>query len=327
MAKQRLGSSRRFLGALGFLLGTSVFALSCQSAPKVSEPPPTPEPVKAEAVRPEPFQAKSTVKSDPVFDITLSSDKVADGSIVVVGLHPLMEIDVAGVTVKFEGKEFPVFLAGPAKDLEALVVIPFNSKPRRTKIELAWSGGRADVPIEVIDGNYPSEKLTVDEKKVNPPKKVMKRIIREVKEIGKLYRKIDQERYWSGPFALPIDSEVTSRFGNKRLFNGSMKSFHQGLDLRARTPTPIHAPEGARVVLAKDLYFTGNTVILDHGYGLFTIYGHMSRIDVKVGDKVAKGQVMGLSGMSGRASGPHLHWGAVLMHQKFNPADLTKVPR
>ncbi len=315
MAKQRLGLLKTF----GLVLGASLFSLSCQSSPKATEP------VKAEPVRPEPFQAKSADRATPAFDVTLSANKVPDGSIVAIGLHPLMEIDIAGVKVAFEGKDFPVFPSGPAKDLESIVVMPFNSKPRTTKIELAWKGGRVDIPIEVVDGNYPSEKLTVDEKKVNPPKKTLKRIMREMKEIGALYKKIDSERYWAGPFALPIDSEVTSHFGNKRIFNGKMASFHQGLDLRARTPIPIRAPEGAKVVLAKDLYYTGNTVILGHGYGLFTIYAHMSRLDVKVGDRVAKGQVLGLSGMTGRASGPHLHWGAVLMHEKFNPADLTKV--
>jgi murein DD-endopeptidase MepM/ murein hydrolase activator NlpD len=132
------------------------------------------------------------------------------------------------------------------------------------------------------------------------------------------------KRHWSGPFLLPIESEVTSPFGNKRLYNGTMKNFHQGLDLRAREPTPIRAPEGAVVVLAKDLYFTGNTVILDHGYGLFTVYGHMSKLDVKKGQIVKKAELLGLSGATGRASGPHLHWGAVLMRMKFNPQDLVQ---
>jgi murein DD-endopeptidase MepM/ murein hydrolase activator NlpD len=104
-----------------------------------------------------------------------------------------------------------------------------------------------------------------------------------------------------------------------------MKSYHKGVDLRARTPLPIRAPEGGKVALAKDLYFTGNTVILDHGYGLYTIYGHMSKLGVKVGERVAKGAVLGLSGMTGRANGPHLHWGAVLMGEKFNPENLTRV--
>jgi len=307
MVKQTHGS----LKLLAIVMTTSFFALSCQSSPKSKEA--SPSPVRIDHVE--------------AFDVTLSKSQVPDGSLVSMGLHPLMEIDVLGVKVRFEGKEFPVFPTGNGRDLASVLVIPFNSKPRTTKIELSWQGGKAEIPIEVIDGNYPSEKLVVDEKKINPPKSVMKRIAREVKEIGAIYRKIAPERYWNGPFVLPLDSEITSNFGNKRVYNGSMKSFHQGLDLRARSPLPIRAPEGAKVVLAKDLYFTGNTVILDHGYGLFTIYGHMSKLAVKAGERVTKGQDLGLSGATGRASGPHLHWGAVLLHEKFNPIDLTRILR
>jgi hypothetical protein len=320
MAKQKLGLLKNF----GFIFASLFFSFSCQSAPKNTE---SPVPVKVDAVQPVPFQEKGTEKSALAFDVTLSSSKVPDGSIVSVGLHPLMEIDVAGVKVNFEGKEYPVFQGGPGRDLESLIVVPFNSKPRMTKINLVWQGGKAEIPIEVVDGNYPKEALTVAKDKANPPKRVMARIRREQKKIGKLYKQVTPERMWSGPFILPIDSEVTSKFGNKRMYNGALARFHQGLDLRARTPLPIKAPEGARVALAEDLYFTGNTVILDHGYGLFTIYAHMSKLDVKVGDRVAKSQVLGLSGMTGRVSGPHLHWGAVLLHEKFNPSDLTQVPR
>ena len=247
-------------------------------------------------------------------------------------LKPLVTLDPLSIRVTFEGTDFPVF--EKEKGVYAsLVVVAFNTKPRDAKIEIAYSKKGANkkqgiaLPITVVDGNYRSEVLKVQEEKVNPPKRVMKRIMAEQKEIGALYRVIEKKRYWKGAFALPIPSEITSPFGNKRLFNGSMKSFHQGLDLRARTPTPIHAPEGAVVAMAKDLYFTGNTVILDHGYGLFTIYGHMSKLEVKKGDTIEKGQLLGLSGMTGRASGPHLHWGAVLMKQKFNPQDLVQVLR
>lgn len=272
-------------------------------------------------------------QTKPSFDLTLSSDKGPDGSLLYVEIFPVSgNVDSTSLRVKFEGEEFPVFRTGKdGKKFASLVVIPFNSPPRQSKIDLTWTEQQknrsASVAFEVIDGKYRSETLTVDEKKVSPPKKVMKRIIKEVKEIGAIYKVSTPEKLWSGPFVLPLNSEVTSPFGNKRIYNGHMKNFHQGLDLRARTPLPIRAPADGKVVLAKDLYFTGNTVILDHGYGLYTIYGHMSKLGVKVGDKVSLQTVLGLSGATGRASGPHLHWGGVLMKKKFNPQDLTKVLR
>lgn len=309
MAKRKQSLHNRLNGRLVTLSFFAILFLpgfACKSGPKNVEVPLIRE------------------KNDSAFEVTLSNLKPVDGSLIFAQLHPLKNTNPKGLKIVFEGVEFPIFSSEGSEDLSALVVIPFNSKPRLSKIEVLWLGGRLDFPIEVVDGNYSKENLTVDEKKVNPPKSVMSRIRREQKEIGALYKKITPSRYWSGPFILPIESEVTSNFGNKRLYNGKMASFHQGLDLRARTPLPIRAPEGAKVVLAKDLYYTGNTVILDHGYGLFTVYAHMSKLDVHVDDRVTKGQVLGLSGMTGRASGPHLHWGAVLLHEKFNPSDLTR---
>jgi murein DD-endopeptidase MepM/ murein hydrolase activator NlpD len=183
----------------------------------------------------------------------------------------------------------------------------------------------AKVPLQIVDGNYHEEKLKVSPKHVAPKKKDLIRIEKEQKEIGLLYKKIREEREWKGPFGFPIQSIVTSPYGGKRLFNGQLQSSHQGLDLRAKMRTPILAPTGGTVVLAKELFFTGNTVILDHGYGLFTIYAHMSKLKVKRGDVVTTGKLLGLSGMTGRASGPHLHWGAVLRAVKLDPLDLTRV--
>lgn len=270
--------------------------------------------------------------SAPVFDLSLSSTKVPDGALLFLAIHPLVSIEMEKVKVSFEGEEYLTFkLENDSSDYGALVAVPFNSKPRTTHVDFTWEEEKqkktAKVAFEVIDGNYKSETLKVDEKKVSPPKRAMIRIKKEQKEIGVIYRTITPEKMWSGPFMFPLGTELTSPFGTKRVYNGHMHGFHQGLDFRARTPLPIQAPENARVAMAKDLYFTGNTIILDHGLGLFTIYGHMSSLAVKVGDRVKKAQLLGLSGASGRATGPHLHWGAVLKKQKFNPLDLKRVLR
>jgi murein DD-endopeptidase MepM/ murein hydrolase activator NlpD len=329
----KLGQSSRNAGAGRFLRAVSLALLlaSCKS-PSISADEPKPSPVPSAAPSPE-AAAAATPTADPLaLDVTLSTREPKDGGLVELFIKPTATVEPGSVKVVFEGMDYPVYENGEGR-LGALVVVAFNSAPRETKIDLAWreKGSKkrrtTELPIRVVDGGYKSEVLKVQEDKINPPKRVVKRILAESKEIAALYRRHSPKRLWSGTFQLPIDSEITSPFGNKRLYNGSMKSFHQGLDLRARTPTPIHAPEGAVVVLAKDLYFTGDTVILDHGHGLFTVYGHMSRLDVKKGQEVKKGDVLGLSGASGRASGPHLHWGAVLLRQKFNPQDLVQVLR
>jgi murein DD-endopeptidase MepM/ murein hydrolase activator NlpD len=167
----------------------------------------------------------------------------------------------------------------------------------------------------------------VNPRHVSPSKRDLKRIQRESSEIGKLYRTLTFKKYWKGPFRLPIKSKMTSPYGTKRTFNGELKSFHQGLDLRAAVGDPIRAGASGRVVMAKSLFFTGRTVILDHGYGVYTIYAHMSAFKVRKGQMVRPSTVLGLAGMTGRASGPHLHWGAVIQRSKVNPAELLKVMR
>ncbi len=315
--KQNLFKSRFIVTAACSF--TFFISLGCKSV----------EPGLIENKIPSPFELKS-VKS--TFDISLSSNEVPDGTLLFVVLRPLVTVDLSKIKIKFENEEFPFFkINDDAKEYGSLVVVPFNSKPRKTTVDISWEldskKETASIPVDVIDGHYKSETLSVDEKKVTPPKKVMKRIMKEQKEIGAIYKTITPEKMWSTSFQFPLDTELTSPFGTKRVYNGHMNGFHQGLDFRARTPIPIQAPENARVALAKDLYFTGNTVILDHGFGLFTIYGHMSKLSVKAEERVKKAQIIGLTGASGRATGPHLHWGAVLLRQKFNPLDLKRVLR
>jgi murein DD-endopeptidase MepM/ murein hydrolase activator NlpD len=127
-------------------------------------------------------------------------------------------------------------------------------------------------------------------------------------------------------FARPLKARTKGAFGARRVYNGTTTSFHAGLDLAAAEGTSVRAAGDGRVVLAGDLYFSGGTVLLDHGAGLFTQYFHLSRIDVKEGDDVTKGTRLGASGHTGRVTGPHLHWGAKLHGARVNPKDLLALP-
>jgi murein DD-endopeptidase MepM/ murein hydrolase activator NlpD len=259
----------------------------------------------------------------------LSSNVAKDGSLILLFIQDVKESPLQNLKVQFEGESYPVMEGSEPQRKFALIPVAFNSKPRSTKVLISYNEKdketKVELPLTVEDGNYPSEVLKVGAKHIDPPKSVVKRILAEQKEVGALYRIEKKERYWKGQFSKPIDSEITSPYGNKRVYNGKMKSFHQGMDFRAKVGTPILSPEGGVVVLAKDLYFTGGTVILDHGFGFFTVYCHMSEVKTKVGVAVKKGEVLGLSGATGRVSGPHLHWGAVVNRQKVNPENLLRV--
>ena len=126
-------------------------------------------------------------------------------------------------------------------------------------------------------------------------------------------------------FQRPVEGKVTSAFGTRRLFNGKFKSYHSGVDFRGNKDTPVHAANDGIVRLAKNLYFSGNHVIVDHGLGLFTNYSHLSQIRVKPGQRIEKGQILGFAGSTGRVNGPHLHWGAKVNGTSVDPLQLLTV--
>lgn len=214
------------------------------------------------------------------------------------------------------------------KIFQAFLPIPYGRVPGHARVLVTLKNQHEErsieVPFLVVEGKYPSEKLTVNPSRVHPRNQDLPRIARELKEVGAAYRNFEKKKFWQGPFVVPIQSQVTSTFGTRRVYNGALKGFHSGLDLRAAIGTPIYPAASGRVVLAKDLFFTGNTVIVDHGYGVMTLYAHMSELKVKSGDTVTPKELVGLSGKTGRVNGPHLHWQAVIDGVKVNPLGLTQ---
>jgi len=268
-------------------------------------------------------------QASPDFKASLSSAEVIDGSVVRVSVQVPKGMlgDSDEVTGQFEETKFYFYPAPEKGDgtYEAIVGVPHNHTPGSVEVKVFVKGVERALPIKIADAKYPSETLKVSKRLVEPKKKDVERILRDIAEVGKIYSTITRTKYWKGPFVLPVNSAVTSVYGTKRVFNGKMQSFHNGLDLKAPMGTPIHAAGHGVVVLAKSLFFTGNTVLIDHGYGVVTLYAHMSKLEVKAGDHVEAGQLLGLSGMTGRANGPHLHWGVVINKVKVNPADFLKV--
>jgi murein DD-endopeptidase MepM/ murein hydrolase activator NlpD len=188
-----------------------------------------------------------------------------------------------------------------------------------TKGGLEVAGTRA---VTIHEKRFPEEVLKVEPKYVEPPPDVKERLARERRKLAGIYESRRPETPRQGPFLRPVPGGPTSTYGTRRLFNGVPKSPHPGLDLRAATGTPVKAAGAGEVVLAEDLYYSGGTVILDHGGGLVTLYAHLSRIDVTVGGSVKAGEQVGLSGATGRVTGPHLHWGAKVGNRHFDPTAL-----
>ncbi len=162
---------------------------------------------------------------------------------------------------------------------------------------------------KVVDKKFSSERIHVDRKRVFISKKDRARVNKEQVFLNSNYFNPSEVSLISDSFILPLDSFVTSIYGTRRVFNKKKFTKHLGTDFRAAIGTDIPATNSGRVVVSRDLFYTGFTVTIDHGLGIFTVYGHLSKLLVKEGDMVKRGQVIALSGNTGRTSGPHLHWG------------------
>jgi murein DD-endopeptidase MepM/ murein hydrolase activator NlpD len=176
--------------------------------------------------------------------------------------------------------------------------------------------------ITVRAAKYPSITVTVAKRYTEPSKEQLERIHQDKTVKQGVFQHTDPEREWSGKFRAPVDVAISDVFGTRRTFNGKVQSMHQGLDYAAPTGTPVSAVNAGTVLLAGPLYFEGNCVVLDHGQGLLTLYLHLSEIKVKQGERITRGQEIGLSGGTGRATGPHLHLAVRWQGVYLNPATL-----
>ena len=180
-------------------------------------------------------------------------------------------------------------------------------------------------PLLVSDKAYPTRQLTVAPRYVEPPPEVAERIAREASEQRAIFASASPDRLWRGSWGRPVPGAATSAFGSRSVFNGQPRSPHSGADFRAAEGTPVVAPNAGRVVLTGDTYFSGGSVILDHGWGLYSYFAHLSEIVVEKGDLVDPGQTVGLAGATGRVTGPHLHWTMRLNGARVDPLSVIEL--
>jgi len=179
--------------------------------------------------------------------------------------------------------------------------------------------------VTVSPKAFRTRHLTVDNAFVNPPASVQPRIEQEAAVLAPLWRSSNLAPLWTGAFVAPVPQEANSAFGTRSVFNRQARSPHGGADFPSPAGTPVKAPNGGLVVLAGDLYYTGGTVVIDHGLGLVSLFAHLSAIDVKAGDQVSAGTVVGKVGATGRVTGPHLHWTLRASGARVDPLSLLYV--
>jgi hypothetical protein len=253
---------------------------------------------------------------------------------VAPGEAVLLTFKAPGALAAVRGTAFGapfVGFAGDSPDTwHALIGIDLDTKPGRSLVEIEarmvyGSPLRADYPLSVVPKTFSTRRLSVAPAFVTPPASEQARIERDRLLLGRVLAGVSPRRLWEDGFARPTDGEAISQFGVRSVFNGQPRSQHRGVDFRGATGTPVVAPAAGLVVLAEDLYFAGTTVILDHGLGVFSMLCHLSRVDVRPGAVVARGDMIGAVGATGRVTGPHLHWTLRIGPASVDPLSVLSV--
>lgn len=220
--------------------------------------------------------------------------------------------------VYFEDK--PVMVVKADGLWQAVVGIPLSAKAGTLRIVVKRGEEKSTQLFSIKDKQYPTQYITVkDERKVNPNPLDMKRINQESSRIQEALTAWTETNNEPVNFVWPIKGRVSGLFGRRRVFNGEPRNPHSGMDIAAKTGTPIHAPAAGIVRGTGNYFFNGNTIFIDHGQGLITMFCHLSRIDVQDGETVKQGDIIGAVGATGRVTGPHLHLGVSLNNERVEP--------
>lgn len=300
--------------SFAFLSVLSAVVIHPSAAPPVDEPAPGLRHVPA---------PQTSVRAP--LTVTTKARSIGPGELVVLTVRG--RTNISEIHARAFDRDLPSF-AVDARTWRVLVGIDLDIKPRTYNVDISTDGKPSVQVLQrlvVTPRHFRTRRLTVDPGYVNPPPEVTERIARENTELNDLWTHSDSKKLWTGAFVRPVPDAANSAFGTRSILNGEPRSPHSGADFISATGTPVQAPNGGRVVLAGDRYYTGNTVIIDHGLTLFSLFAHLSEIDVKPGDIVSAGDVIGKVGATGRVTGPHLHWSVRINGARIDPLSLLSV--
>lgn len=261
--------------------------------------------------------------------LNLSSGSAPQGSLL------LAQISGAKLSQEFsaewDGRPIPLWRESPASPmLRALIGIDLEKPAGRYEWKISWAAAdgksiTCSLPVTVRTGKFPTERLTVEKQFVQPDPEQQKRAEEDQKKMKAIYDTVTPEVLWKGKFVVPLKGVTTGgNFGRRRVLNGEARSPHAGVDFPAAAGTPVYAAQSGKVVLAENLYYSGNTVVIDHGFGIYTLYAHLSEIGVHAGDSVEASAEIGKVGATGRVTGPHLHWGLTIDHARVNALQIVQ---
>ncbi len=264
-------------------------------------------------------------------NVTVRSEyrSLCQGEVVKISLQSPVPVHA---TLSFDGREH-LFVAYRYEGLEqfTLISLGLDVEPGVYNVVIhleSFSGMKKDIPFKlaVSEKKFPSQKIHVDRSFTSPTPVAVKRIKSERALLNRIYSASTLDWLGSGSFIMPLSGSISGVFGARRVFNRGFVSRHRGVDIRSPAGISVKASNSGNVVLARNLYFSGNTVIIHHGIGLFSIYCHMSKTVVREGSFVDKGKIIGYTGSTGRSTGPHLHWGLRLTDTYADPLSIVYLP-
>jgi murein DD-endopeptidase MepM/ murein hydrolase activator NlpD len=254
----------------------------------------------------------------PQLKVALSPKKIGPGDILLV------TVSGATGTVEgtFNGKK--IYFNPSANSYKSIVGIDLLSEPGKYDLEISDNGRTVRRPVKVSKKVYRIQRLKMPKDMVELSPENEARAEREGQKMAAIWPN-QTDRLWTGNFMNPREGKIGTEFGVKRLMNDIPKNPHTGVDVVAEEGEEVHAPNSGSVVLVDDQFFTGNAIVLDHGQGIYTMFFHLSKVLVRPGQQVKKGDVIGLVGATGRASGAHLHWGVRVQGARVDPLELIKL--
>jgi murein DD-endopeptidase MepM/ murein hydrolase activator NlpD len=262
----------------------------------------------------------------PGLAVTVDARSIQPGELVLLTVVTPDPTDV--MAVHAFGHRVPAYRVDRTT-WRTLVGIDLTSPPGRYAVTFAATvaGQRLETTstLDVRDKAFPTRELSVAEAFVNPPATETARITAEAARLDAIWKVETPQRLWEGPFVRPVAEPANSAFGSRSVFNGQIRAPHSGADFLSPAGTPVHAPASGKVVVAAPLYYTGNTVVIDHGLGLYSLFAHFSAIAVHEGDLVTAGDVVGRVGATGRVTGPHLHWAIRVGGARVDPLSVLAV--
>ena len=271
-----------------------------------------------------PFQSDVTTDNGQI-SIRSEYRRLFQGEVVKITLR---SPGFSSANAHFEGKDYTFIPAEDPSTYFILIGLGLDIEPgiHDLNIQIEFADGRKrsfPYKVSVSKGKFRLKRIKVDRRFTSPSPEEQERIMKEVELTRAVYREFTPRWLGNGKFIVPVKERIKKNFGERRIFNDGFQSRHRGIDILSPAGTPVRASNSGRIALTRDLYFAGNTVIINHGLGLFSLYCHLSKICVGNGRSIKKGEIIGYAGATGRVTGPHLHWGFKLFDDYINPLSVV----